>query len=162
LDAAVALAEVVVVRVADMELDGATVVEAGADELGATEADEDGATDEEPAPEHRAAVPARTACEVSQDFSELIWIYSPSISAGVVQACSTQGVAAAWMRALLAGWHWHATSVAEQAGAALMAFARQVVAQAGIWAAARPEKAITAKVEYLNCMMKIVVWRELP
>lgn len=89
LDAAVALVsshghsvlveEAVVVRVAGMELVGAAVVEAGVDELGAMEADDeldameaddDAAVEEDPAPAHRAAAAARTACEISQDFSE--------------------------------------------------------------------------------------------
>lgn len=89
LDAAVALVsshghsvlveEAVVVRVEGVELVGAAVVEAGVDELDATEADDDATVEEDPALEHRAAAAARTA-----------WI-----SAAVVQDCSTQGVAAA-------------------------------------------------------------------
>ena len=64
------------------------------------------------------------------------------------QAPMTQGVAAAWMAAWLADSHWQAVSVAPHEGAAdLTALARQVVAQAGIWAAARPERATTARAE---------------
>jgi hypothetical protein len=64
------------------------------------------------------------------------------------QAAKTQLVAADWMAASLAAEHWHATSVSLQVVAEETALAMQVVAQAGIWADARPVKAMTARAEY--------------
>ena len=79
------------------------------------------------------------------------------------QAPMTQGVARAWIAALLAGSHWQATSVAPHDGAPFeAASARHWVAHAGIWAAARPERAMMAKAEYVNCMLMVVISRELP
>lgn len=94
------------------------------------------------------------------DVSQATWnhrVANVPLSSEAGQAPMTQGVAAAWMAALLAGSHWHAVSEAPQEGAAdLAAFARHSVAQDGIWAAARPERATTARVEYVNCMLKVV------
>ena len=88
------------------------------------------------------------------------------------QLDSTQGVAAAWMVAALAGMHWQAMSdeahLAEEAAAAThdcymtVRTASQVqdirkhTAHDGrvVWALARAARATTAKAEYENCILK--------
>jgi hypothetical protein len=48
---------------------------------------------------------------------------------------------------MAAGWHWQTRSVAPPAEADETTSARHVVPQAGIWAAARLEKTMTARAE---------------
>ena len=70
-----------------------------------------------------------------------------------MQFDATQGVASVVIAALLAAEHWHAVSVGAQEVLAIAALIQDWAQVGMLWAAARPESAMMAKVEYEYFML---------
>jgi hypothetical protein len=124
----------------------ATTLEAEATTLEASEA-----TDEAAEATDETAEEAGAAAMAAQAF----WAAVRTSMAWLPQAASTQDVAAAVMADWLDSWHWHAVSVAPQDVDELTASEIHFVAQAGIWALARPTRATRAMAENEYCILML-------